>query len=1008
MKFKSLLITAIAAPLAVTGAVKINSFESGAERDLLQRRGPVEPELIGNSFPSDGRFHARMRVMPQPKQNWPGLGITVPPELGNWKEAEYLVFDAVNPTENEQQVLLLLASEGQAFNRGYSNRVLYLQPGTHTTVCVDLTEAGRKIDLSRVNSISLCLPEARRGADLAFDNFRLTGRGETLPEVKPELLHKLPGGTYREGMRPPQSRAELYSFETPEELRDFQLIRPGEFSREKRYATDGEYALHYRSPVHADGANEWRALRMFPSFDRKNWTGYDWLVFDVVNPTGKLHHIRFFLTDGKTPFRSGYRSDGFNFKPWSHQRVVIPLSRAAEKIDLADIRMLHFIVYKPQQIDCELYFDNFHLLKPSAVSKPVPPELQREILRLNQQHSGFSDRELRDLISAEEKKFAADTAYGRESRSRLAELRRELDSLSAVLNDPDLTLEKFLSLQTICDHLPHRIRRVNAELAARAEAERRKLTDGSFAFGADSAMVRLPPVEVPFKLNVTGATRLSLARGEKEGVQIFVLAGDRKLSQVTVRVGPLKNDQGTVFPADSVQTLVVGSLKTTIRPSYPVPYVGYYPHVFLDFFDTLDVDPHVLQAFYLRFRAPRNQPPGVYRGQVEILSAGNPIGALDLELYVRRYELPNRPIMPTATSNGDDMRLMAGRLGVDWNRLRLEYADFMADFGVEPDGIYRPSGPDFKMMLYLKAQGRHAAFNLCSFEQMMKSKTIGNYVREAVERIRPHYRRARELGLLDTAYVYGFDESPREKWATLAACADAIHREFPGLKVMTTTHDPAYGLRDMFKNVDIWCPVINFYDAGQAAEARRQGRKVWWYLSPSASRPYPNVWVESDAIDQRIMHGFMAAKLRPDGYLYYAVNLWGDNEPLTEPSAFLKWNPNSFASLNGDGCIVYAGPGARPLASFPLENMRDGFEDLAAYRLLERAAAEAGKNPGAWPPDFARRAAAVLEIPESVVRNQTDFTRSGTRLKAYRAEIDALLDEAAPLPFAPDEVVLTL
>ena len=103
---------------------------------------------------------------------------------------------------------------------------------------------------------------------------------------------------------------------------------------------------------------------------------------------------------------------------------------------------------------------------------------------------------MRKLISDEKLKFAADTAWGRESRTRLAELERELETLTAALNDRQLTLEKFLELRKICDHLPHRIRRVNAELTARAEAERRKLTDGSFAFGADSAMVKLPPVEV--------------------------------------------------------------------------------------------------------------------------------------------------------------------------------------------------------------------------------------------------------------------------------------------------------------------------------------------------------------------------------------------------------------------------------------------------------------------------------------------------------------------------------
>ena len=114
--------------------------------------------------------------------------------------------------------------------------------------------------------------------------------------------------------------------------------------------------------------------------------------------------------------------------------------------------------------------------------------------------------------------------------------------------------------------------------------------------------------------------------------------------------------------------------------------------------------------------------------------------------------------------------------------------------------------------------------------------------------------------------------------------------------------------------------------------------------------------------------GAMTAKYRPDGFLYYAISRFPNNDKPITTGPFTEWNPASFGPNNGDGSLLCSGPGGKPLATIRLENFRDGLEDYAYVKQLE-----------ALDPDHP-----ALAVPADVVRSMTDFTHDPAALYRWR------------------------
>ena len=118
--------------------------------------------------------------------------------------------------------------------------------------------------------------------------------------------------------------------------------------------------------------------------------------------------------------------------------------------------------------------------------------------------------------------------------------------------------------------------------------------------------------------------------------------------------------------------------------------------------------------------------------------------------------------------------------------------------------------------------------------------------------------------------------------------------------------------------------------------------------------------------------GAMTQKFRPDGFLYYQCAIWNSERCITS-GPYTDWNPQSYRSYNGDGSWTCAGPGGTPLSTIRLENFRDGLEDLAYARLLEK------------------KSGRVVKVPEALVKSRIEFSFDPEELYSWRNRIaDAL------------------
>ena len=288
------------------------------------------------------------------------------------------------------------------------------------------------------------------------------------------------------------------------------------------------------------------------------------------------------------------------------------------------------------------------------------------------------------------------------------------------------------------------------------------------------------------------------------------------------------------------------------------------------------------------------------------------------------------------------------------------------------------------------------AFNLGNvFNAGIKGKDVAKAVAATVARIRPAYEKAKARGLLEYAYIYGFDERGKDQFPLLEQCAQALRKAFPEVLLMTTSYDHSFGLESCVKTIDAWCPLTPKFDMAKAEQVRAAGKSVWWYICCSPKNPYANWFVESDAIESRLLMGAMTAKYRPDGFLYYALSIWNRNKPI-ESGPFTDWNPVSWTTYHGDGSLFCSGPDGKPVPTIRLENYRDGMEDFAYACILEECIRRVQANPK---PTAAERrwlttAQAALTVPTELVTTMGEYSHDPQPLLAWRQALGKLIEQS--------------
>jgi hypothetical protein len=543
-----------------------------------------------------------------------------------------------------------------------------------------------------------------------------------------------------------------------------------------------------------------------------------------------------------------------------------------------------------------------------------------------------------------------------------------------------------------------------ARFRAAFEPVRRQVAAGpaartDLAVGFASSMEKVLPRAAPVSATVTNRLEVGLARNEKESFQVLVLPGEGDLKRVQVRVDSLRSAAGPEFSSTNINAVPVGYVQTKATPSYGSSCVGWWPDPILDFLDAADIAKGDLQSFWVRLRAPRRQPSGLYEGKLNLLVDGTVVFSFDLAVTVFAFTLPDRSPLPLAItfSPGDhpmpetQREQEAWRRSPDypvnaWRKHKLQWADFLADYYITYDSLYHHSIPDYEILTHLRDQNRLDMFNLGYYDQAATNATeVEAWKSKNLPRFREAYTKARDLGLLKHAYIYGCDEASAELFPQVQNAARLLKAEFPGVPIMTTTYDQSYGMQSVITAMDAFCPLTPSFDPDKAARARAAGKQVWWYICCGPHHPHANMFIEYPAIEARLLMGAMTAKYRPDGFLYYEISIWNSQKPITAGS-FTDWDPRSWTTYHGDGSWTCVGPDGTPLPTIRLENFRDGLEDYAYVRLLDACVAGVEASPAsrAEKPDWLKQAKALLAVPPDVLKSKTEFTHDPAALYRWR------------------------
>jgi hypothetical protein len=808
--------------------------------------------------------------------------------------------------------------------------------------------------------------------------------------MRPNLIHM--GGLVLLAATAAQAGTPVFDFETDAELSCWSLRSKTQdrLERSPRFATSGQSSLRFWTPAWKEGLEQWPAFEVKPQVT--DWTGYDRLVVDIVNPSSDRHFLALFVSDSKIPFRDGL-SFHFTLPATGYQRYTVPLSSFPPAVNRADIAILHFFSQRPSS-EMTIYLDQVVLLKPGEVLPEPGSGFVRQLAELLQTDSPALDAALATGREAAAK-IGGPAAVAQRAAATMDRLTAELAAARAELAGPNLTLAQLTARREAMALLPVRVSRAQAEWRLAADYAAVGQAANGMAVGFVTSMEKVLPRDVPFAATVAKEVKLSLARNEKESFQVLVLATDGPLHQVQLSTTELRSDTGAVLAQEQVHCEVVGYVQTKARPPYTVSYVGWWPDPILDFLGPVEIATGDLQAFWIRVRASKTQAPGTYRGTLSVAAAGVASATFGLTVQVRAFALPDCTPLPTAITFFEQKAQMGGE--ENWPKMKLAYADFLADYAIDYDSLYRQGPPDYEILKHLHEQGRLVAFNLGNvFNAGVPTEGFDKAIAETVARLRVAYDQAKALGLLDHAYIYGFDEQSKGQFGVLERSAQALRQAFPEVLLMTTSYDDSFGLDSEVKTIDAWCPLTPKFDTAQAAMARAAGKKVWWYICCGPHNPYANWFVEYAAIESRLLMGAMTAKFRPDGFLYYSLTIWNRNRPI-EKGPFTDWDPVSWTTYHGDGSLFCSGPGGKPVPTIRLENYRDGMEDYAYVCILEEITRRFEADQAKLTPEQTRwltAAKAALVVPAALVKTMSEYSHDPQVLYAYREQVADLIDQS--------------
>jgi hypothetical protein len=442
----------------------------------------------------------------------------------------------------------------------------------------------------------------------------------------------------------------------------------------------------------------------------------------------------------------------------------------------------------------------------------------------------------------------------------------------------------------------------------------------------------------------TGKTEVAAARNEYESVQIVVEAPWRAVSVKQVVLSDLVGPGGAVIPASALTWNPVGYVETTVAPPYYTERgLGSYPDPLLPA-GPFTVAALSRQPVWVTIHTPTDCPAGLYRGAVTIVPDGLEPTSVAVTLTVWDFALTDRTHLRMLTwLGGGTLRAWYGN---DWtpegSRRHAEvlhrYEDALLARRLGPGGEVAGQVPkregkyDFATIdarLERLLGGGMNAFFMATAPNLQRQKKTAysdEFVRQFTETVKAYADHLREKGWLDMAYVYVYDEAPKSAWPQVQKIDRAIRAAAPGARIFQCLNQPE-GVRELTGFADVFDVYVAQYHKAGVAAAQEKGAEVWLAVC-CYPMDHPNLFLEYPLLDARVIP-LICWKYGAAGFEYWSPISWGKNyvKGAAQRWPDVPWIANTFGRYNGDGYLLYPGPGGVPLSSLRFEALRDGLED---------------------------------------------------------------------------------
>ena len=495
------------------------------------------------------------------------------------------------------------------------------------------------------------------------------------------------------------------------------------------------------------------------------------------------------------------------------------------------------------------------------------------------------------------------------------------------------------------------------------------------------------------------------ARNEYESIQLVIEAPWRPVRVKDVLLSDLHGHDGARIPAGMLKWDRVDYVETNVQPLYFAERgLGWYPD------PLMPAGPFIVEKLsrtpiWITLKTPSGCPPGEYTGEIRIVPEGLPPTTVPVKLTVWDFTLTDQTHLRTMTWLGQGV--ICSWYGNEWSpdgqRRQDEtvrnYENFLLEHRLGPggeiashvnkgkDGTFDFRAVDARLeRLIGKGMNAFIMGTAPNLQRQKQTEYSPEFVGQFTEMIRAYGDHLREQGWLDKAYVYVYDEAPRNAWPEVKKIDLAIHAAAPQLRILQCLNQPE-GVKELTGFADVFDVYVAQYHKSGVAASQKRGAEVWLAVC-CYPMDHPNFFIEYPLLDLRVTP-WICWKYKAAGFEYWSPTAWGANWRETgEKWPAVPWKANTFGRYNGDGHLIYPGADRKPYSSIRLEALRDGFEDYEYLWTLDALVKEAQKaNVTGAAVDEAQK---VLSL-DDVVNDTGAFAPQSEKYPAYRARVAAAI-----------------